>query len=132
MELTEWIKIFHTIVFLFDTKNGWYRFSCLCKMQQFKMHSFYIDLPHSHDNEPMDLLSFCRDIFKYLSNEIFITTTKSYLLSYRCYCLEANVMKKEYLQKFVVKVSDIIHLAVQFNVVLIVVKIKNMFAQNVI
>lgn len=41
-------------------------------------------------------------------------------------------MKKEYLQKFVVKVSDIIHLAVQFNVVLIVVKIKNMFAQNVI
>lgn len=39
-------------------------------------------------------------------------------------------MKKEYLQKFVVKVSDIIHLAVQFNVVLIVVKIKNMFAQK--
>lgn len=28
------------------------------------------------------------------------------------------------------KVSDIIHLAVQFNVALIVVKIKNMFAQK--
>ena len=48
------------------------------------------------------------------------------------YCLEANLMKKECLRKIVLMV-DIIHLAIQLNVVvLIVVKIQSTFAENVI
>ena len=49
------------------------------------------------------------------------------------HCLEANLKKKECLQKFILMVSDTIHVAILLNVVAVIaIKSKSMFDQNVV